>query len=194
MHKKIAMIFASLTILLLNMQVKAEQPSDSLDLQIIPDEAIRLRILAHSNEPKDQHLKYLIRDQVREEISSWVEHLTSIEEARQLIQSRLGELQSMVEQIIEDSGETKEVNVEYGKKVIFPRKLYSNYLYPEGEYEAVLITIGAGQGDNWWCVLFPPLCFLDFSLDPTDEKNSTDEGEEEEPKVKFFLLEWLGWS
>ena len=53
--------------------------------------------------------------------------------------------------------------MKFSKNVKFPTKVYGNFIYPAGEYEAVLITIGEGEGANWWCVLFPPMCFLDFS-------------------------------
>ncbi|MDI4707209.1 stage II sporulation protein R, partial [Pseudoalteromonas shioyasakiensis] len=126
-----------------------------------------------------------------------------IEEARQLIQNRLPEVEEIVANVIEEEGFENEFTVEYGKNVEFPTKLYDSYLYPAGKYEAILITIGEGKGDNWWCVLFPPLCFLDFSFgtsvsaadaEEAEELELEEEQEEEEKEVKFFLFEWLGWS
>src|SRR5699024_8040113 len=105
-----------------------------------------------------------------------------------------------------------------------PMKIYDNYVYPAGDYEAVLITIGKGEGSNWWCVLFPPLCFLDFSNgstvaqsdleegvfeegddesltnkheqmdDELEEESEEEDSEAEDMEVKFFLFEWLGLS
>lgn len=129
---------------------------------IIPDEAIRLRILANSDSDKDQEIKQQVRDAVNEEITEWVEDLTSLEEARTLIQSRLPEIQRLAEAVLQEKNVKDHVRVDFGM-VDFPTKLYGEYLYPAGEYEAILITIGEGKGANWWCVLFPPLCFLDFS-------------------------------
>lgn len=173
------------------------------EYQVIPDEAIRLRILANSDDDKDQELKRKVRDEVNKEVSSWVEYMTDIEEARQLIQNRLPEVEEIVANVIEEEGFENEFTVEYGKNVEFPTKLYDSYLYPAGKYEAILITIGEGKGDNWWCVLFPPLCFLDFSFgtsvsaadaEEVEELELEEEQEEEEKEVKFFLFEWLGWS
>ncbi|WP_147534993.1 stage II sporulation protein R [Bacillus marasmi] len=129
---------------------------------VIPNEAIRLRILANSDSDKDQDLKRKVRDAVNAEITQWVQDLTSLEEARKTIKSGLPEIQKIAEQIVAEENETQTVKVDFGK-VNFPTKLYGQFLYPAGEYEAILITLGEGEGANWWCVLFPPLCFLDFS-------------------------------
>ncbi|WP_245637814.1 stage II sporulation protein R [Cytobacillus solani] len=129
---------------------------------VIPNEAIRLRILANSDSESDQAIKRLVRDAVNAEITKWVAELTSIEEARNLIRSRLPEIQKIAESVVEKEQSSQSVKAEFGK-VDFPTKLYGQFLYPAGEYEAILITLGEGNGANWWCVLFPPLCFLDFS-------------------------------
>jgi len=129
---------------------------------IIPNEAIRLRILANSDSKEDQDLKRLVRDAVNEEITKWVEELTSVEEARNVIRNRLPEIQKIAEKTVNNEKSTQTVQADFGK-VNFPTKLYGQFLYPAGEYEAILITLGEGKGANWWCVLFPPLCFLDFS-------------------------------
>ncbi|WP_226087970.1 stage II sporulation protein R [Mesobacillus sp. S13] len=132
------------------------------EAMIIPNEAIRLRILADSDLEKDQNIKRLIRDEVNKEITKWVQELTSIEAAREVIKSKLPEIQVIAEGVIAAEGANQSVKTEFDK-VQFPTKLYGQFLYPAGEYEAILITIGEGEGANWWCVLYPPLCFLDFS-------------------------------
>lgn len=169
----------------------------------IPDEAIRLRILANSDSQEDQALKRKIRDEVNKEITKWVVELTSIEAARELIQARLPEIEVIVETALENEGIEQSYTVDYGSNVNFPTKLYGNFLYPAGEYEAILITLGEGKGSNWWCVLFPPLCFLDFSNgeaveaaeDPVgevvEEKVTDKKEEKEEVEVKFFLVEFF---
>ncbi|MGG3571717.1 stage II sporulation protein R [Bacillus gobiensis] len=183
--------------------------STSGETKVIPDEAIRLRILANSDAEEDQELKRKIRDEVKGEITSWVQDLTSVEEARNVISSRVPELEEVAEQVMNQEGMKQKISVEFNK-VAFPTKLYGNFVYPAGDYEAVLITLGEGQGANWWCVLFPPLCFLDFSngeavQEPEEEESNesieekeelsslTEENseDEEEPKVKFFLVEWF---
>jgi stage II sporulation protein R len=132
------------------------------DTKVIPDEAIRLRILANSDAEEDQAVKRLIRDEVNEDITKWVEELTSLDEARDVITSHLPDIQATAEAVIKEQGLEQSVKVDFGQAE-FPTKLYGQFLYPAGDYEAVIITLGEGEGANWWCVLFPPLCFLDFS-------------------------------
>ncbi len=175
------------------------EKQDEQGYQVIPDDAIRLRILANSDNEADQELKRTVRDEVNEVITEWVADITDIEEARQLIESRIPEINEIVKEVLKSEGSTGSFEVEYGSNITFPAKLYGDFVYPAGEYEAVLITIGEGKGDNWWCVLFPPLCFLDFSNGTTvaAAEESVDEGqqvEEEKTEVKFFLFEWFGWS
>ncbi|KGX86458.1 stage II sporulation protein R [Pontibacillus litoralis JSM 072002] len=165
--------------------------------QVIPDDAIRLRILANSDQEKDQQLKRYVRDVVNENITGWVQEITDIEEAYEEIESRLPEIREIVKMALEKKGVPQSFSVQFDE-VDFPAKLYGNYVYPAGVYEAILITLGEGKGANWWCVLFPPLCFLDFDngtsvahAEEEVEPNETDEKEEVE--VKFFLLEWLEW-
>lgn len=185
---------------------------------VIPNEAIRLRILAESDLEKDQEIKRLVRDEVNKEITKWVEDLTSIDAAREVIKSKLPEIQKIAERVVATKGSTQAVKTEFDK-VPFPTKLYGQFLYPAGEYEAILITLGEGEGANWWCVLYPPLCFLDFSNgEATSEgfDESSDKGDvnadsehkseeadnkkrkkdplyegnqEEEVEVTFFLVE-----
>lgn len=129
---------------------------------IIPNDAIRLRILANSDKESDQELKRKVRDAVNEEITNWVSELISKEAAKDLLKEKLPEIQQIAKRVVEDEKANQAVNVTFDK-VDFPTKLYGEFLYPAGQYDAILITLGEGEGANWWCVLFPPLCFLDFS-------------------------------
>lgn len=104
-----------------------------------------------------------MRDEVKAQIDGWVADLTSFEEARKVIQSHIPEIEKTVENTLKREGSKESFQVKFSKNVKFPTKVYGNFIYPAGEYEAVLITIGEGEGANWWCVLFPPMCFLDFS-------------------------------
>ncbi|TWD99488.1 stage II sporulation protein R [Neobacillus bataviensis] len=132
------------------------------DSIVIPGEAIRLRILANSDFEEDQAIKRKVRDAVNAQITVWVQDLTSMNEAKKVINGKLPEIQEIAEKVVHEQGSNQSVKVEFGK-VNFPTKLYGQYLYPAGEYQAILITLGKGEGANWWCVLYPPLCFLDFS-------------------------------
>lgn len=129
---------------------------------VIPGDAIRLRILANSDLESDQALKRQVRDAVNAQITLWVKDLTSLEKAKTVIHEKLPEIQAIAERVVADQGSDQSVKVKFGK-VQFPTKLYGQFLYPAGEYQAILITLGEGKGANWWCVLYPPLCFLDFS-------------------------------
>ena len=140
-----------------------KQETAAEETVVIPDQAIRLRILANSDKPEDQAVKRKIRDEVNAHIQLWVKDLTSISQARKVIKSKLPEIQRIASRVMDEEGIHQSVKVEYGKHIQFPTKLYGQYLYPAGDYEAVLITLGEGKGANWWCVLYPPLCFLDFS-------------------------------
>lgn len=182
------------------------------DVEVIPNEAIRLRILANSNSEHDQEIKRMVRDHVNAQITEWVNELTSLEAARETIISNLDELEQIAKDVLKENGVNQSVEIEFGK-VDFPTKLYGNFLYPAGKYEAVLITLGEGSGANWWCVLFPPLCFLDFSsgsaVSDGFEEEGSDKGTEvvsanakqsgekekvyvednDDVEVKFFLVE-----
>lgn len=145
---------------------------------VIPSDAIRLRILANSDSEEDQALKRKVRDAVNAEITNWVADLTSKQAAKKLLKEKQPEIQRIAEKVVMEEKSDQGVKVKFGK-VDFPTKLYGEFLYPAGEYEAILITLGAGEGANWWCVLFPPLCFLDFS-----NSVAVNDGFEEDNKEK----------
>lgn len=174
----------------------------------IPEQSIRLRILANSDNPSDQLVKREIRDAVVAQMQEWVLELNdpqSLEEARALTRNHLPEIRQLVGQELSKRGITYDYDVDLGT-VPFPTKLYGGTVYPAGEYEAVRITLGEGKGQNWWCVLFPPLCFIDAgsgdaAAQPAesevrtvsakaDGNKATEERESaasSEPEVRFFL-------
>ncbi|QOR66525.1 stage II sporulation protein R [Cytobacillus suaedae] len=203
MKKQNAIIIYMLLLLIgANIGIYQEQYSAQAATEpvVIPEEAIRLRILANSDSSKDQELKRKIRDEVNAEITKWVEELTSIDAARQLIKSRINDIEQIVEQTLIEEGIDQAYTVDFQNNVEFPTKLYGNFIYPAGQYEAILITLGEAKGANWWCVLFPPLCFLDFSngeavdpqiADEQEKKGQETTTKEEEVKVKFFLVEFF---
>lgn len=126
----------------------------------IPQDAIRLRILANSDEVADQAVKRKVRDAIVAQMNEWAQQPLNIYEARLVIQANLPKLEQITADVLKANGFTYSYNVELAK-VPFPTKLYGDKLYPAGEYEALRITLGEGNGANWWCVLFPPLCFVD---------------------------------
>lgn len=140
------------------------QKSDAAVAEVmIPQDSIRLRILANSDGTQDQLIKRQIRDKIVEQMNQWVLELEdpqSLEQARAIIRKHLPELNALVGAELERRNISYAFNVELGV-VPFPTKMYGGTVYPAGEYEAVRVTLGAGKGQNWWCVLFPPLCFID---------------------------------
>ncbi len=126
----------------------------------IPEESIRLRILANSDSAQDQALKREIRDAIIARMQEWVIGPQTLDDAREVVKAHLPEFDILVGQMIRARGYSYSHTVELGK-VPFPTKMYGNEVYPAGEYEALRVTIGSGEGQNWWCVLFPPLCFVD---------------------------------
>lgn len=128
----------------------------------IPEESIRLRILANSDAPADQAVKRVVRDAVVEAMNSWVTGPQTIEEARATMRQHMGEMELLVGKVLSSRGFDYAFHIELGQ-VPFPTKMYGSEVYPAGSYEALLITLGEGKGQNWWCVLFPPLCFIDVA-------------------------------
>ncbi|SFI66997.1 stage II sporulation protein R [Thermoflavimicrobium dichotomicum] len=151
----------------------------------IPEQAIRLRILANSDTVQDQWLKRKVRDQVVEEIQSWAAQPRNLDEARKLIGKRIPLFQQIAEQTVRQYGFTYPVKVDFGQ-VPFPTKLYGEKVYPAGNYEALRITLGKGEGDNWWCVLFPPLCFVDMGSGEAIPKKSASLSASLTPKTEVL--------
>ncbi|MBJ6361871.1 stage II sporulation protein R [Paenibacillus sp. GCM10012307] len=169
----------------------------------IPEEAIRLRVLANSDSPQDQAIKRHVRDAIVEQMAGWAQGPQTIEQARLMIESRLPELEQTVGEVLETRGFTYGYKVELGV-VPFPTKMYGKTVYPAGDYEALRITLGSGEGQNWWCVLFPPLCFVDGvsgeatvsaaameSPDNSATGGTADAFEAPAPEVKFFIWELI---
>jgi stage II sporulation protein R len=141
---------------------------------VIPEDSLRLRVLGNSDAPADQWLKRKVRDRIVDEMHVWAEDMIHLDEARKRVQDSLADFESIAEAELAAHGNEYEVSVEYGD-IPFPTNLYGNRLYPAGVYEGILVTIGEGQGDNWWCVLFPPLCFIDIGTgDAVEEEPAAD--------------------
>ncbi|WP_258111071.1 stage II sporulation protein R [Alicyclobacillus sp. SP_1] len=128
----------------------------------IPKEALRLRIIANSDSPADQQLKREVRNAIVLQVGQWMHGVTSSTEARDIVESHVAELQSIALHVVREHGFHYGVQTAVAK-VHFPTKIYGNQIYPAGRYEALRIILGKGQGANWWCVLFPPLCFVDIA-------------------------------
>lgn len=178
------------------------------------DDFIRFHVIANSDTDEDQQLKLKVRDGILAKINSelvqetMAKELTAfqtsgtavmnqteeqanqtrvsldLEQSRQYILDNLDEIEKSAEQIVKDNGYDYSVKAELGVKWI-PQKSYGEVIFPSGNYEALNITIGEGKGQNWWCVLFPPLCLI--GVEPPEEDDEV--AEEVQEIYKDILLD-----
>lgn len=154
-----------------------------LDNGPIPQESVRLRIIANSDSVQDQWLKREVRDAIVAQMNTWADDIETLEEAEQMIHTQLPVLQQVVDKTVKERGFSYKAVVDFGE-VPFPTKLYGSYVYPAGNYRAVRVQIGEAKGQNWWCVLFPPLCFIDMSNGDAVKAEPTPKPEESEPTAE----------
>ena len=129
---------------------------------IIPNESIRFRIIANSNSYSDQELKWNINQDLIPSLIAIMDNSNNIESARKNINDNLPSINATV------SKYTNDYNINFGQNY-FPLKEYKNVSYQAGNYESLVITLGDGLGDNWWCVLFPPLCLMEATSNDYDD-------------------------
>ena len=156
--------------------------------RIDKDSLIRIHVLANSNSEADQQLKLQVKDDVVRYLQPMLEQSGSIEESRQIIQNHLPQIEQIARRTLQQHNSNYNVTLQYGH-FDFPIKYYGSFSLPAGSYEALRILIGEGQGRNWWCVLFPPLCFTDSNVSASGKY--TDVTPETEVVVKFKSVEWL---
>ena len=132
----------------------------------IPDSAIRFRILANSNSVYDQKVKEDIKNVLQQELYSLLKDTKSINDARSLIKGNISHFERVLSDNMKDVGYS--YKIDYGMH-LFPAKTYKGTTYDEGYYESLLVTLGEGKGDNWWCVLFPPMCMMEAEETNTNE-------------------------
>ena len=135
---------------------------------IIPDEAIRFRVVAESNTKEDQETKTIVKEVLEEDLTTLLEDSTSIDETRTILKESQKHFESLVERTLLTNKINTGYKVNYGINY-FPEKNYKGVIYEEGYYESLVITLGSGNGENWWCVLFPPLCLMEGEETNTDE-------------------------
>lgn len=138
---------------------------------IIPNEAIRLRVLANSNSKEDQELKLKVRDELQLYMYELLKDTKGIDQAREKIKQNLDQIEDCVNRTLQKYDSAIKFQVDFGLNY-FPDKEYKSVVYPAGEYESVLVTLGEGNGNNWWCVLFPPLCLMEAEESDTVEYKS----------------------
>ena len=135
----------------------------------IPDSAIRIRILANSNTDYDQEIKNEVKENIQKYMYGLLKDSKNISEAESIINNNLNKIDSKVGATLHSLDYNLPYNVNFGLNY-FPKKIYKGIEYDEGYYESLLITLGDGIGDNWWCVLFPPLCLVDEDMEDQEYK------------------------
>lgn len=139
----------------------------------LSESVFRLHVLANSDAPDEQSLKYKVRDNVLSYMNNLCLNTTTKEEAIKIARSHQDEFYEIAKQTIIDNGYDYEVNIKIGI-FDFPTKQYGDISFPAGSYDALRIEIGEAKGQNWWCVMFPPLCFVDMTsgVVPEDSKKT----------------------
>lgn len=137
-----------------------ESDIDWLSDTTVANEVIRFHVRANSDSEEDQALKLLVRDAILEEMSQKLNGADSREEARSILESSLSDIEKTGKQVIREAGYDYEIHA-YLTKEEFPIKEYGDLRFPAGEYEALRVDIGKKDGANWWCVMYPGLCFID---------------------------------
>ena len=170
----------------------------------ISNSVFRLHVIANSDSTEDQELKYKVRDKVLEYMNEISSNCSSKEEVINIAFEHQNEFKKIAEQIIKDNGYNYAVNIRIGN-FDFPTKNYGDISLPAGNYDALRIEIGEASGQNWWCVMFPPLCFVDVTsgIVPDESKEVIKENLNEEEydlvsdkqsfdiKFKFSLIEFF---
>ena len=161
--------------------------------KVLADEVLRLHVLANSNSKADQNVKLLVRDAVRTYISEHIPKETeqSSEAVKSWAGKNLDKIEDTANEVLNQQGYSYVADVKIANSY-FPDRKYGNMLYPKGYYEALRIELGQASGQNWWCVLYPNLCFTDAVCEVAgDEENTKAEAvtAASDFKIKSFFLE-----
>lgn len=170
MKKIILLLMSIISVIYIGRNYKTEE-------NIIPDEAIRFRVVANSNSIYDQNIKIQIRNTIQNEIFKLISSSSTIEETRNILKEHEKELYEITNNKLKELNYDKDFTLKYGLNY-FPEKKYKGVTYKDGNYESLVITLGNGNGDNFWCVLFPPLCLIE-----ANDNNTTN------TEYKFFVKE-----
>ena len=146
--------------------------------QVEQEESYRFRILAHSNTSADQKLK----EEIQQEIEPFIHNAVSQAQSQSEIVDNLEAIEETIIQIAQSLAGGQEVSLER-KAALFPPKRSGLVITPQAPYDAYILTIGSGRGDNWWCSLFPRVCFPEQDVEKADDVDNE--------KVTFFIWEWI---
>lgn len=170
----------------------------------IANSVFRLHVLANSDSEEDQNLKYKVRDNLLQHMNSLCANCTTKEEAIRIVSENQNSFKEIALETIKNEGYNYDVNINIGN-FEFPTKNYGDISLPAGFYDALRVEIGEAKGKNWWCVMFPPLCFIDITsgVVPDESKEVLEDNLTEEEfalvsdssdlkvKFKFKLLEFF---
>ncbi len=165
-------LFLCITCLLLALLLtlaEGRQKDEALAARIAP-EILRFHVLANSNSPEDQKLKLNVRTLLLNSIYEGLGENASLEKTKSYVLSHRDSLKEEAERYMNKMGYDYPAHIEL-TDCYFPVKTYGDMVFPCGNYEAVRVEIGKGKGHNWWCVLYPPLCFVDSSYAVVPEKS-----------------------
>lgn len=152
-RKLILIILTIVTIYVVYNNVKAEEI-------VIPNTAIRLRVIPNSNNLLDQEMKAKVKEYLKANLYKNFANVNNIDEARTIINNNIPKIEEDITSIFNENNYDMNFKVKYGNNY-FPEKEYKGITYEEGYYESLVVEIGEAKGDNFWCVLFPSLCLLE---------------------------------
>lgn len=161
LNKQAGMIFVAAAIVLAVSILLINTYADKLN-KGLANNLIRLHVIANSDSPEDQTLKRDVRDAVLSYVQSELKDSESIEQTRSMIEKNIDRITSIAKETILNHGSNYGARTTLGSYP-FPTKTYGDIALPAGDYQALRIVLGNGEGANWWCVLFPPLCFVDVT-------------------------------
>ncbi len=136
----------------------------------LSNSVFRLHVIANSDSKEDQELKYKVRDRLIQYMNSLVSTNNTKEDVIEIAKMHEENFKQIAKQVIIDNGLSYDVNIEIGN-FAFPTKTYGDIKFPSGFYDALKVEIGNSKGQNWWCVMFPPLCFVDINSGVVPEES-----------------------
>ena len=203
MKKNLKMVIILSFLLLLYTFINSVSYAEAVSTDIA-ESVFRLHVIANSDSKEDQNLKYIVRDNLIQYMNSICKDCKSKQEAISIVEENKNQFKEIALDTIKEQGYSYDVNINIGN-FKFPTKNYGDISLPTGYYDALRVEIGEAKGQNWWCVMFPPLCFVDISsgVVPDDSKEIMKENLSEEEfalisdkstseiQFKFKLLEFF---